>query len=227
MLNPDIVKILDGARQTGWVLEPDAKRLLALAHIAVPAFACLKSLPEAITHAASVGYPVVAKVVSPAVLHKSDVGGVAVGIADAAELEGVFRRFEKLPEFTGILVEPLLEGIELIVGAQIDYQFGPVVLLGIGGTGVEIYQDAAMRMAPLTEDDVYSMLKSLKGAPLLEGYRGAAPIDLKGLTRLVTAFSDLLMKIEDRIESIDLNPVKCSADRCVVADARIILKTER
>lgn len=224
MLNTDSIQIIDNSLSSGWVMEPDAKRFLKLAGIPVPAFACLKSLPEAEEYAASIGYPVVAKVVSPAIVHKSDVGGVVVGIENGERLKQVFQDFAKMEEFSGILIEPMIDGAELIVGGQIDYQFGPVVLLGIGGTGVEIYQDAAIRMAPLKEKEVESMVKSLRGLPLLEGYRGGHPIDLKELVRLVTVFSDLLMEIQDRIESIDLNPVKCSEKHCIVADARIMLK---
>jgi acyl-CoA synthetase (NDP forming) len=114
-------------------------------------------------------------------------------------------------------------GIELIVGAKIDDQFGPVILMGLGGTGVEIYQDVAIRMAPLVQPDVKSMIDSLKGRRLLDGYRGADAVDRTKLTRTLLNFSKLVMEIQDQIESIDLNPVLCSAQACVVADARIIL----
>jgi acyl-CoA synthetase (NDP forming) len=97
----------------------------------------------------------------------------------------------------------------------------------MGGTGVEIYRDTTMRMAPLKEKDVESMVRSLKAHQLLEGYRGSEPVNLKELTRMLVAFSDLVMEIEGQIESIDLNPLLCTADRCVVADARIMLKAKR
>ena len=114
--------------------------------------------------------------------------------------------------------------MELIVGAKVDYQFGPVILLGIGGTGVEIYKDSTIRMAPLQERDVRSMVGKLKAHALLEGYRGADPVNLDDLTRLMLAFSSLVKELQDAIESVDLNPVKCSPEKCVIADARIILK---
>jgi acyl-CoA synthetase (NDP forming) len=218
--------MLDAARSRGWLMEPEAKSLLSLAGISVPQFAWVRSLPEAARHAAAVGYPVAAKVVSPAILHKSDVGGVVAGIEDEVALGRVFHRFQEMEQFAGILVEPMVDGVELIVGAQIDYQFGPVVLLGIGGTGVEVYQDVAMRMAPLAEKDVTSMVSALKAGRLLKGYRGGEPISFEALVQLVTTFSALLMEIEDRIESIDLNPVKCSTQHCIAADARIMLKPE-
>jgi acyl-CoA synthetase (NDP forming) len=117
----------------------------------------------------------------------------------------------------------MLGGLELIVGGTVDVQFGPVVLFGMGGVGVEIYRDAAIRMAPLERDDVESMIGELRARPLLEGYRGAAPIDRDGLAGMVVRFSQLLVELQDRVASVDLNPVFCTAERCVVADARIIL----
>jgi len=167
---------------------------------------------------------VVGKTVSPQVLHKSNVSGVVTHIDSEAALKRVFRRFSKLKGFAGILVEEMLAGIELIVGAKIDYQFGPVILLGIGGTEAELYQDTSLRMAPLQETDVAAMVKCLRAHRFLEGYRGSAPVNLPELTRMLMAFSDVVMKLENEIESIDLNPVMCLADRCVVADARIMLQ---
>jgi acyl-CoA synthetase (NDP forming) len=123
-----------------------------------------------------------------------------------------------------MLVEEMLTGIEVIVGAKVDHQFGPVILFGMGGTAVEIYRDVSLRMAPLGQKDAESMIRCLKARPLLEGYRGREPVNLDELTRLLKTFSDVVMDLETEIESVDLNPVICSSKRCVVADARIILK---
>ena len=223
MLNQDMLDIIRRAKKDGWVLEPEAKRLLSLAGIPVPDFRWVAALPEALAAAEDIGYPVVAKIVSPAIVHKSEVNGVEVGLENAAALTDVFRDFSKLEGFAGVLIEPLVSGIELIIGAKIDYQFGPIILLGIGGTGVEIYQDIALRMAPLSDSDVSSMVESLKGAKLLKGYRGAEPIDIPALIRLVHHFSVLVVDLADHIDTIDLNPVKCTGTTCVVVDARIIL----
>ncbi len=223
MLSTEINNILSHSKKHGWVLEPDAKRLLKLTGIHVPRFFWATTPDHAVSFARKHGYPVVAKVVSPEVIHKSDVNGVALGINDDRSLTETFRRFSSISGFCGMLVEESLSGFELIVGAKVDYQFGPVVLLGIGGTGVEIYRDTVLRMAPLRPDDAVSMIKGLKAHQLLEGYRGADPINLQRLSHLLTAFSELVMQIEPYIESIDLNPVMCSAGQCVVADARIIL----
>lgn len=223
MLNRDMVEIIHKAKETGWVLEPEAKRLLAMAGLQVPRYHWAAGLPEALEAADAIGYPIVAKVVSPEIVHKSDAHGVVVGIPDADELTATFSNFSNLAGFCGILIEEIVLGMELIVGAKIDYQFGPVVLMGIGGTGVEIYQDTALRMAPLTEQDAASMIDSLKGHRLLKGYRATDPLNLEALKQLLVRFSLLAMALEDRFESIDLNPVKCTADGCVVADARIML----
>ena len=223
MLKKSIRNILASSRKQGWVLEPDAKRLLSLAGLAVPKFKWALKLEGALKAAQKIGYPVVGKIVSPQVLHKSDVGGVVTHIDSEAALKRVFQRFSKLKGFAGILVEEMLAGIELIVGAKIDHQFGPVILLGIGGTQAELYGDISLRMAPLQEIDVSAMVKCLRAHQSLEGYRGSAPVNMPELTRLLVAFSELVMNLENEIESIDLNPVMCLADRCVVADARIML----
>ena len=216
-------RIVEAARARGWVLEPDAKRLFRLAGFDVPHFTVARTPEEADRFAREIGYPVVAKVVSPRILHKSDVGGVAMGIADAGHLEEVFRRFQGMEGFVGMMVEEIISGVELILGAKIDFQFGPMILLGMGGTGVEIYQDIALRMAPLSGKDVHAMIGGLKARRLLEGYRGAEKVDREKLTETILAFSSVVMDLQGRIESVDINPLLCSARRCVVADARIIL----
>lgn len=226
MLNHETLSILHSAEETGWVLEPEAKRLMALAGLKVPRFVLATTPEEALQFAGEIGYPLAAKVVSPKILHKSDVAGVAVGIESDEILEAAFHRFSALEGFSGMLVEEMVAGLELIIGAKIDYQFGPVILLGMGGTGVEIYKDATMRMAPLKEPDVRSMISGLRAHQLLEGFRGRPPIGMEALTRTLLDFSDLVMDLSDRIESADLNPVMCTADACIVVDARILLQKE-
>ena len=227
MLKKEIERILSASEDIGWVLEPDAKRVFSMAGLDVPRFTWATTGEEAIRFAKEIGYPVVCKVVSPQVMHKSDRNGVAVNIDGDGKLTEIFIRFSQIEGFAGVLVEPMLSGVELIVGAKVDYQFGPVILLGIGGTGVEIYRDIVLRMAPLAEKDIGSMIKGLRGHKILEGYRGSAPVNLRELARLLENFSGLVMDLEQMIESIDLNPVICSSTRCIVADARIILETHK
>ena len=224
MLKTKIEKILLDSIKRGWVLEPDAKRILGLSGLETTRFLWAHEPKEALQYAKEIGYPVVAKVVSPKALHKSDVDGVTVGIADGRMLTSVFERYSAFEGFSGVLVEEMVAGTELIIGAKIDYQFGPVILLGIGGTGVEVYQDSTLRMAPLNQRDVAYMINGLKAGQLLKGYRGSEPINMPALNSMIMTFSALVIEIEDWIESVDMNPVMCNAERCVIADARIIIR---
>jgi len=224
MVSQEMKRILVDARKHGWVMEPEAKRFFSLAGMDTPRFCWARKLEEAIGFAEKIGYPVVGKVISPRVVHKTEVKGVAVGLDSSRKIEETFLRFSGIDGFAGMLLEETLSGLELIVGARVDFQFGPVVLLGMGGTGVEIYKDVALRMAPLEERDVKSMVQSLKARRLLEGYRGKEPVHMGELARLLLVFSSLVMDIFPHMESIDLNPVFATASRAVVGDARIMLK---
>ncbi len=223
MLKREIGAVLDASRTNGWVLEPDAKSLLRSYGITVPRFTWALNPGEALHFVKQHGFPVAAKVISPKILHKSDVGGVVTGIDNDEWLQDTFHTFSQMEAFAGMLVEEMVSGMEMMVGAKVDEQFGPVILFGMGGTEVEIYKDMVLRMAPLKEQDVPSMIKNLKAHSLLEGYRGSKPVNRDALTRALLAFSDLVMDIHEFIESIDLNPVLCSPEHCVVADARIML----
>lgn len=224
MLMKEVRDIISSSKATGWVLEPEAKRLFSFLGLDVPRFVWAKKVEEAIQFAEEIGYPVVGKVVSPKLVHKSDKNGVEIGIDNDERLKEAFRRFSQIDGFAGMLVEEMISGIELIVGAKVDDQFGPVVLLGMGGTGVEIYKDVTLRMAPVALKDIESMIRCLKAHSLLEGYRGSKPVNLDELNRLLKTFSDFAMDLESLFESIDLNPVICSPKRCVIADARIMLR---
>jgi len=223
MLKKRIRQILSSSQEHGWVMEPESKQILEEIGISVPTFSVVTKWEEAIRAADDIGYPVVCKVVSPKVIHKSDKGGVIVGIDSERKLKSAYQKFERLDGFRSMMVEETVDGIELIVGAKNDYQFGPVILIGIGGIGVEIYQDTSIRMAPITSIDIESMLGDLKAYPLLEGYRGSTRVNLNKIKDLLLSFSGLVLELEDVFESIDLNPVMCSQQTCVVADARIML----
>ena len=226
MLKSEIRDILGASQKSGWVLEPDAKRILDLTGFDVPRSKTVKTPAEATDAASTIGYPVVAKVVSPDLIHKSDTGGVVVGFENDHRLIDAFNRFSKSGGLEGMLVEVMVSGVELIIGAKIDRQFGLVILLGFGGTAAEIYQDTSLRMAPLTQSDVHSMMRNLKAYKILEGYRGSEPIHTDRLVDTVKRFSGLMTELGEQVDSFDLNPVICSSERCVVADARIILKSK-
>ena len=135
MLTREMNEIITASRTSGWVLEPDAKRLFSMTGLDVPRFAWARTLKDAVLFAEEIGYPVVAKVVSPKVIHKSEVRGVAVGIDSDEKMKGAFERFSRIEGFAGMLVEEMVAGIEMIVGAKVDYQFGPVILLGADAEG--------------------------------------------------------------------------------------------
>jgi acyl-CoA synthetase (NDP forming) len=224
MLNKEIKSILEKSKPWGWVLEPDAKRILSLSGFQTPRYAVAKTAEDAIAAARKIGYPVVAKIVSPKIIHKSDVQGVVVGIKDDERLVAVLEKFRKLPGFAGMLIDEMAAGVELIIGAKNDVQFGPMILLGFGGVGVEIYKDVSLRMAPLNKDHVESMMKELKAYPLLTGYRGSKPVSVTAVQKTLIRFSTLMMDMKDYFESVDLNPVMCDEKSCTVVDARIMMK---
>ena len=123
-----------------------------------------------------------------------------------------------------MLIAEMAKGLELIIGAKNDFQFGPMILLGMGGVGVEIYKDVSLRMAPLKARDAEHMINELVARKLLTGYRGSEPVNLPFLKKTLINFSRLMMDLQDVVESIDLNPVMCTAKSCIVVDSRIMLK---
>lgn len=216
--------LLTASRADGWVMEPRAKELLRAHGLPTTRFFWAKTLEASHQGAKQVGYPLVAKVVSPEILHKSDVGGVVVGIRDDRELEGVYLRMSELKGFQGILLDQMVQGTEMIVGAKEDPQFGTVVVVGIGGTSVEVYKDVSIRMAPVSYSEAMDAIRSIKGRKLLEGYRGKEPVNMEKLAELIVSFSKMAYDLRDEIESVDLNPVLCDRERAVIADARFVLR---
>lgn len=219
-----IKEIIEKCKNYGWILEPYANQLLKYYDLEIPEYIFSDNFDEIKKFVQKIGFPVVCKVVSPKILHKSDVGGVSVGISNIQDIEKEFSKMMKLDGAIGVIVEKMVSGIELIIGGKNDLQFGPVVIVGKGGIGVEIYKDTAIRMAPLNKKDAKLMLKDLKFYPILKGYRGSEGINIEKLETTLIKFSNFLMDIEPYFESIDLNPVICSKSNCFIADARIILK---
>lgn len=224
MLKKEIRDILEKSKKWGWVLEPDAQKIFSLYGFKTPKYAVATDAIQAVNMAKKIGYPVVAKIVSPAVIHKSDVKGVVVGIKDDQTLVQTLTRLSKIDGFVGMLIAEMVKGLELIIGAKNDFQFGPMVLLGMGGVGVEIYKDVSLRMAPLNARDADHMIQELTARKLLFGYRGSDPINLEALKKTLISFSKLMLDLKDVVESVDLNPVMCTAKVCTVVDSRIMLK---
>ncbi|MDD4357994.1 MAG: acetate--CoA ligase family protein [Smithellaceae bacterium] len=224
MLKKEIKAILEKSKEWGWVLEPDAQKIFTLYGFKTPKYSVAREAVQAVSMAHQIGYPVVAKIVSPAVVHKSDVKGVVVGIKDDQTLIQTLERLSKIDGFVGMLIAEMVKGLELIIGAKNDFQFGPMVLLGMGGVGVEIYKDVSLRMAPLKDRDADHMIQELTARKLLTGYRSSEPINLNALKKTIVNFSKLMMDLQDIVESVDLNPVMCTAKTCTVVDSRIMLK---
>jgi acetate---CoA ligase (ADP-forming) subunit beta len=227
MLSLRIKQILESARPAGWVLEPLAKEILADRELAVPKSVLTASADTAAQFLADTNGPVVIKAVSPFILHKTEHNAVVIGIEDPDILAAQMTRLLTLDGCDQVLVEEMVSGIEVLVGAKNDLQFGPVVVLGLGGTSVEIFNDTAIRMAPVTPADVTSMVHSLSARPIFEGFRGRPGVNMAALTRMVAAFSHLVMDLEPFFESIDLNPVICTPGQCVAADVRILLLPDK
>jgi acetyl coenzyme A synthetase (ADP forming)-like protein len=189
-----------------------------------------KTASEASSFATKLGFPVVMKVLSPDITHKSDVGGVMTNVRNSEEAFETFNQIiqnvkGKKPEATidGVLIEnQLAPGVEVIVGSTVDRDFGTVVAFGLGGLFVEAFQDLTYGLAPLSEEEVLSMISNTKAAKLLAGIRGQPPADLKSLANLIMRAS--FLAFEQPIAEMDLNPVIVSANECAVADARIRIK---
>ena len=187
----------------------------------------------AVAAAARIGYPVVLKVISPDIVHKTEAGGVVTGLSDAAAvregcaiLNDTVRRRMPDARIEGMLVARHADaGRELIVGATRDATFGPVVMAGFGGVAAEVLDDVAFRLAPLHRDDALDLLAELRGFELLTGHRGVHPVDLEAVAGVIVKAGDL-MRARPDITDIDLNPVAVSADGCVALDVRIILEGE-
>jgi len=212
------------------ITEELSKSILKTYGVKVPGYALVKSAEEAAKEAKKLGFPLVMKVVSPQILHKTDVGGVKVGINNVDEVKKTFKDMygrlskKKGVDVKGILLEKMVpKGVELIVGVQNDPQFGPVIMVGLGGIMTEVMKDVAFRMLPITTSDAKSMLNELKGSKLLKGFRGSPPIDLNMVSKMLVQIGKLGMENANYINSIDFNPVVVYPKSHFVVDAKIIL----
>jgi 3-hydroxypropionyl-CoA synthetase (ADP-forming) len=216
------------------ITEELSKSVLKKYGVKVPGYALVNSTKEATKAAKRLGYPLVMKVVSPQILHKTDVGGVKVGLQNEKEVKKAFndmyKRLSKKKgvQLKGILLEKMVpQGVELIVGLQNDPQFGPVIMVGLGGVLTEIFKDVAFRMLPITIADAKSMLEELKGAKILQGYRGTKPIDQNMLAKALVQISKLGVDNAAYFDSIDFNPIVVYPKSYYVVDAKIILRKEK
>jgi acyl-CoA synthetase (NDP forming) len=212
--------------------ELESKEILKEAGVPVVEARLAKTKAESSALARKMGFPVALKVVSPDVIHKSDSGGVVLGLNNTTQvgeayskiLSAVKKHYPKA-KIQGVSVQKMAKtGVEVIIGMTKDAQFGPVLMFGLGGILVEVLKDVAFRIVPLTKRDAHEMIKEIKGYPLLEGYRGQEPADISFLEDLLLKVSDFVDKNPD-IKELDLNPIFAYKNRAVAVDARVILES--
>ena len=227
--------IIDQAKKEKRLIltEEESKTLLADANIRTTKIAAASTREEAINKADEIGYPVVVKIDSTDITHKSDVGGVSVNLKDAGEVGDAFDTVinsakENAPgaSIQGVTVQEMADpGVEVIIGLSKDPQFGPVLMFGLGGIAVEILKDVAFRIVPLEKRDAKQLIREIKGFAMLEGYRNLPAVDLEKLESLVLQVSEFAWA-HPEIAEMDLNPVIAQADGAIAADARVILEEE-
>ena len=230
----DAQDLIEQARRAGRASldEASGKRLLAAFGIAVPQSIVVQPGDALDAKLAALRPPFVVKVMSPQILHKSDVGGVQVRLQNAAEVKAAIESMRSNPAIAahrldGFLVEEMAPaGQELVIGGLKDPQFGPLVMVGLGGIFVEVLEDVAFRICPIERIDALEMLDDLKGKALLDGVRGQRPVSKEIIADLLLKIGGsegLLMTLAADIREADLNPVICSERTAVAVDARFIL----
>ena len=218
---PRLNKIIFGLETNGYVQPQTVRDILECAESPLVPELVSTSKEELMTFANRVGYPVVAKVVGP--IHKSDVGGVALNIRTPEHLALEFDRMMQIPDATGVMVQKMLKGTELFIGAKYEERFGHVVLCGLGGIFVEVLKDVSSGLAPLSYGEAFSMIHSLKGYKILKGTRGQKGINEQKYADIIVRLSTLL-RFATEIKEIDLNPLLADENGVVAVDARILIE---
>lgn len=226
---------MTGGSENTWRMLPEPSSAALLASFGIPyvEHGVAGTAEAAVETATRIGYPVVLKVISPDIVHKTDVGGVITGLKDEWAVRGGMatmlnnvRTHCPGARIDGVLVaRHVSAGRELIVGAVHDATFGSTVMVGLGGVFAEALADVVFRLAPLQRRDGLDMLGELRGAQLLAGFRGEPPVDLEDVADLIVKVGDLLVS-HPEITEIDLNPVIASSDGCVALDARLIVRNQ-
>jgi acyl-CoA synthetase (NDP forming) len=213
------------------LLEHEAFELVKYYEIPAPEVVLVKTPKEAYDLADSIGYPIALKIVSPDIIHKSDVGGVKLNLKSREEVARAVNEMLKTvsmkapnARIVGVIMYPMApQGVEVIVGGVRDSVFDAAVMFGLGGVFVEVFRDVSFRIAPVSFEDALEMISEIKSSQILEGYRGGEPVDKKALADIIVKTSRLLVENEE-IESIDLNPVMAYPHGAKVVDVRVILR---
>jgi len=215
------------------LLEPEAKEICRAYRMPTPEFGVAKSAPEAIALAEKVGYPIVLKIISQDILHKTEADAVLLDLKSKEEVERGYQRivdnaksYNASARLEGVLVQHLApKGVEVIVGGLRDSQFGPTVLFGLGGIFVEVLKDVAFRVAPLTDLDSQEMIREIHAYPVLRGIRGQGPSDENAIISILEGTSQIMLE-NSSIEQLDLNPIMVYGTGASIVDARMILGDE-
>jgi len=221
-LRPDIAKSLTAGRE-GWLPPPTVDQVLRAFGIPVAETFSAAAEDEAVAAAKRIGAAVALKAVGPSILHKTDVGGIALGLAGEDAVRGAYRdmRARLGDAMQGVIVQRMVPaGVEMLVGATSDPTFGPVIACGTGGTLVELFSDVVLRLHPLTHADAAEMVNELRGAPLLRGYRGSAAADERALREVLLRVSALIDACPEILE-LDINPLKVLPSGVCAIDARM------
>jgi acyl-CoA synthetase (NDP forming) len=213
------------------LLEPEAKNVCKEYNIPVTNFKIAETEKDAVKSAKEIGYPVVLKIISPDIIHKSDVGGVMVNLKNAEEVQNAYaqimknvKKHEPEAKITGVLIQEMApSSTEVIIGAVKDPQFGQALMFGLGGIFVEVLKDVTFRIAPITDDEAHEMITEVKAYPLLKGYRNTPPADIDAIVKILLSTSKLVTEHEE-IKELDLNPVMVYRKGAKTVDARIILE---
>lgn len=213
------------------LLENEAKAICVDYGIPVPRFVLAKNQVEAAQLAEQIGFPVVLKIVSPDIIHKSDAGGVVINLKSAAEVQNAYgqilmnaHKYNAAAKIVGVLVQEMApQSTEVIIGSVKDLQFGQTIMFGLGGIFVELFKDVAFRIAPITKEDAQEMITEVKAYPLLKGYRNTPPLDIEAIIDILMRVSKLTIDHQE-IKEIDLNPVIVYTKGAKTADARMILE---
>jgi len=234
MTKQEAKKLITDAIQSGRtsLLEPEAKEILKAWEIPLPPNFVVKDKDAVIGAANNIGYPVVLKVVSRDILHKTEAGGVMAGLKNAQEVEDSFNEmiFELSDHYAtakieGFLIERMVDkGVEVIVGGIRDAQFGPAVMFGIGGVIVELLKDVSFRLAPVTKEECLAMMEEIKAYPLLAGYRGAEPADLDAIADVIIKIGNIMAEAVD-IKEMEINPLIVYPEGAMAVDARVVLNS--
>ena len=218
---PRIRRIIDGIGENGYIAPNLVHELLQSAGIpTVPEFVS-DNKEDLLAFADKCGYPVVAKVVGP--VHKSDVGGVALNVRTPEHLALEFERMMKIPDATAVMVQKMIKGTELFIGAKYEPRFGHVVLCGLGGIFVEVLKDVSSGLAPLSYEEAYSMIHSLRGYKIIKGTRGQAGVNEKKYAEIIVRLSTLL-RFATEIKEMDINPLLADENDVIAVDARILVE---